>query len=309
MIYDLIIIGGGPAGVAAGVYSARKQLKTALITKSFGGQSIDSLGIENWIGDIKISGIDLANKLENHVRAYAGEFVDIKKNEWVLEIKQIEKNKFEIKTDKNSYLSKTVLIASGSSRKKILAKNADLFEHKGLTYCASCDGPFFKDKIVAVVGGGNSALEAVMQLLAYTKKVFLIHRRNEFRADPVTVENIKKDSKLEIIYNSEIVEILGNNFVTGLKYKDKNTNNETEIYVDGIFVEIGSNPASDCVKNLINLTEDGHIITDRTNQRTSVEGIWSAGDVTDVKYHQNNIAVGDAVLALEDIYSYIKSNQ
>lgn len=309
MIYDLIIIGGGPAGVAAGVYAARKQLRTALITKSFGGQSIDSLGIENWIGDIKISGIDLAIKLEKHVKAYAGDYVDIKKNEWVIEIKKIDEGKFEIITDKNSYLTKTILIASGSSRRKITAKNADIFEHKGLTYCASCDGPFFKDKIVAVVGGGNSALEAVMQLLAYTKKVFLIHRRNEFRADPVTVENIKKDPKLEIIYDSEITEIIGDSFVKGLKYFNKIYGAESSILVDGIFVEIGSNPASDFAKNLVKLTDDGHIITDRTNQRTTISGIWAAGDVTDVKYHQNNIAVGDAVLALEDIYTFIKSGK
>lgn len=321
-MYDLIIIGGGPAGVAAGVYAARKQLKTAVIAKSFGGQSIDSMGVENWIGEIKISGIDLAQKLEKHLQHYAGEFVDIKKNELVEKItenssainseekngEQISPKKtFTVKTNKGEYQTKTILIATGSSRKKLPALNADKFEHKGLTYCASCDGPFFKDKNVAVVGGGNSALESVMQLLAYTKKVYLIHRRSEFRADPVTVEAIKKDLKLEIIYDSEITEILGEKFVSGFKYKNNKTGEEKEIQIDGIFVEIGAVPATKFAEGLVEMNEEKHIKIDPWTQRTSVTGIWSAGDVTNGKYHQNNIAAGDAVRALEDIYTFIKS--
>ncbi|HMP67558.1 MAG TPA: FAD-dependent oxidoreductase [Candidatus Paceibacterota bacterium] len=318
VMYDLIIIGGGPAGVAAGVYAARKQLKTALITKNFGGQSIDSQGIENWIGEIKISGLELAKKLEDHVIHYADKFVDIKKNEFVQKIEkhfvdEVATDKkeffFTVQTNKGSYSAKTVLVTSGSARKKLPAKNADKFEHKGLTYCASCDGPFFKDKTVVVVGGGNSALESVMQLLAYTKKVFLIHRRNEFRADPVTVEVIKKNQNLEIIYDSEITEVLGEKMVNSIKYKNNKTQAESQIPIDGIFVEIGAIPSTDFVNGLVEITAENHIIIDPWTQRTTQDGIWAAGDVTNVKYHQNNIATGDAVLALEDIFTYLKSKR
>ncbi len=307
-MYDLIIIGGGPAGAAAGVYAARKQLKTLLLTKSFGGQSINSIGIENWIGEIKISGLELAKKLENHVKTYAGEFVDVKKNE---EVEKIEKkeNGFAVKTKNGSFEAKTILITSGSDRRKLSdAKNADKFEHKGLTYCATCDGPLFKNKNVAVIGGGNSAVESAMQLAAYTKKVYLIHRRDSFKADPVTVESVKKNPKIEIVLNSEVIEILGEKMVNGLVLKNTKTAEEKSLYIDGIFVEIGAEANIEFVGETIELTPEKTIKIDPWTQRTSADGIWAAGDVTNIKYHQNNIAVGDAVRAIEDIFVYIKNN-
>lgn len=308
-MFELIIIGGGPAGVAAGVYASRKQLKTLVIAESFGGQSIVSEGIENWIGEIKISGFDLAKKLENHLSGYAGNFVEIKKGERVEKITQNSDKTFTIKTNKNEYTALSVLITTGSSRRKLEAVNADKLEHKGLTYCASCDGPLFSDKDVVVVGGGNSALESAAQLLQYCKSVKLIHRREEFRADPVTLESIKKNPKLELILNAEIVEVLGENFVSGLKYKNKISGEITEIKVDGIFVEIGAIPATGFANSLIDMLPDGTIKIDPWNQRTSLEGIWSAGDCTNVLYHQNNIASGDGVKALEDIFLWIKSRK
>lgn len=308
-MYDLVIIGGGPAGVAAGVYASRKKLKTALVAESFGGQSVVSTGVENWIGEIKISGLDLAKKLEKHLEAYAGETVEIKKGLRVSKVtKDPSDNNFIISlNNEDTFKSKSVLVSTGSSRRKLEAPGADRLEHKGLTYCASCDGPLFTDQDVAVIGGGNSALEGVSQLLAYAKSVTLIHRREEFRADPITLEAVKKDPKLNIITNAVVTEVLGDQFVSGLKYKDQISGEEKELTVSGIFVEIGAVPATSFVKDLVDTTENGTIKIDPWNQRTSVDGIWAAGDCTDVLYHQNNIAAGDAVRALEDIYLWVKN--
>jgi thioredoxin reductase len=308
-MFELIIIGGGPAGVAAGVYASRKQLKTLLITDDFGGQSIVSEGIENWIGDIKISGFDLAKKMESHLMAYAGNFVTVNKKELVQSVTQNPDKTFTVKTNKGEYSALSVLVATGSSRRKIEAINADKLEHKGLTYCASCDGPLFSDQDVVVVGGGNSALESASQLLQYCKSVTLIHRREEFRADPVTLEIVKKNPKLNLILNAEITEVLGENFVTGLKYKDKISGEIKEIAVAGIFVEIGAVPTTKFVAEIVDTLEDGTIKIDPWNQRTNLEGVWAAGDCTNILYHQNNIAAGDAVRALEDIFLWIKSRK
>jgi NADH-dependent peroxiredoxin subunit F len=304
---DLIIIGGGPAGVAAGVYASRKQLKTTLITDNFGGQSIVSDGIENWIGDIKISGLDLAKKLENHLRHYAGEFVQIKTGEKVQKISQNSDKTFTIKTGANEYLTKSILIGTGSNRRKLEAVNADKLEHKGLTYCASCDGPFYSDQDVVVIGGGNSAFESAAQLLAYCKTVTLIHRREEFRADPVTIENLSKNPKFKILTNTIITEVLGEKMLSGIKIKNLKSNEEGEMAVGAVFVEIGAVPATGFAEGLIELVDGGHVKIDPWNQRTTVEGIWAAGDCTNGLYHQNNIAAGDAVKALEDIYIWLKS--
>ncbi|MFA6446367.1 MAG: FAD-dependent oxidoreductase, partial [Candidatus Paceibacterota bacterium] len=163
-IYDLAILGGGPAGAATAVYAARKRLKAVIITPSWGGQSIDSAGIENWIGTVKISGMDLAKSLENHVRAYAENIIDIKDGEHVTKVEK-DRDIFTVTTDSSTYKAKTFLVATGSHRRKLDAPGADKFEHKGLTYCATCDGPMFADQDVVVIGGGNAAFESVAQLL------------------------------------------------------------------------------------------------------------------------------------------------
>lgn len=305
-MYELIIIGGGPAGVAAGVYASRKQLKTLLITDKFGGQSIVSDGIENWIGEVKIPGLDLARKLEEHLRAYAGNFVDIKTGNFVKKVTKIDGG-FNVETTDGEFTSKTILVATGSTRRKITAIGADKFEHKGLTYCASCDGPIFRDKDVVVVGGGNSAFESAAQLLAYTKSVTLIHRREEFRADPVTVKNLSSNPKFNIITNAEITEIFGDFLVSGMKYRDNKTGEEKTLNVSGIFVEIGAIPAVDFVRDLVELDENGTVKINPWDQKTNVPGIWAAGDCTNILYHQNNIASGDGVRALEDIFVWLKS--
>ena len=306
MIYDLIIIGGGPAGVGAGVYAARKELKTLFITKDWNSQSTVSTGIENWIGTIKISGEDFAKSLENHLRAYAKEFVDIHTGESCENIERND-NLFNIKTSKGNYSAKTVLITTGSFRKKLEIKGADVFEHKGLTYCASCDGPLFRDQDVIVVGGGNAAFESASQLLAYCKSVTLINRSDKFRADPITIDTVSKNSHFKIITNAIPKEVKGDKFVKSFVYTDSSNGKDVEIPATGIFVEIGSLPTTYFAKDLVKLDQWNHIVVDPRDQRTSVEGIWSAGDCTDGLYHQNNIATGDGVKALEDIYLFLKT--
>jgi alkyl hydroperoxide reductase subunit F len=302
MTYDLIIIGGGPAGSGAAVYAARKKLKTLLVTSEWGGQSIVSEQIYNWIGSPSISGNDLALNFKKHVLANTGDSLEVIERE---RINLIEKkdSAFLIKTESGKeFTTKTILIATGSKRRKLEAKNADKLEHKGLTYCASCDGPLFDGMDVVVVGGGNAAFESASQLLAYCKSVTLINRSETFRADAVTVEKLLKNPKMSVIKNAQILEILGDKFVEGLLYKDKQTGEEKKLAVAGIFVEIGQIPNTDFVKDIVPLDEIGRIKIDAWTQKTETPGIWAAGDCTNILYHQNNIAAGDAVRALEDIY-------
>ena len=292
--YKLAIIGGGPAAVAAGVYASRKQLKTIFITESFGGQSVVSDGIENWIGTIKIPGSELAENLKNHLLAYSKDIVDVKEGERITKIEKVE-NGFSITTNKETYEAKAVLVAVGSKRRRLSAIGADQFEHKGVMYCASCDAPMFSGMDVAVVGGGNAGFESAAQLTAYAKSVTLINRRDEYRADPTTVEKVLSNPKVTAITNSEIIEIKGDNFVKSIVVKNLVSGETKEIEMQGIFVEIGAIPNTDIVKDLVELNEMGAIKIDPRTQRTSLPGIWAAGDCTDVLYHQNNIAAGDGV--------------
>jgi len=305
MTYDLAIIGGGPAGVAAGVYAARKQLKTLFLTYDFGGQSIVSAEIQNWIGTPAISGEELAKQLETHLRAYEGENLVIKTG---VKAEKIEKagSNFSVKTDDGqTYEGRTALITTGAHRRKLTVPGADTFEQKGITYCATCDGPLFAGKDVVVIGGGNAGFETALQLLAYAKSVTLIHHSAEFKADPVTVEKVLTNPKMTAVKNAESVEIKGDKFVKSLIYKDKITGAIKELATEGIFVEIGLVPTTKMVEDLVTLNPYGAAVVDPKNQRASVHGIWAAGDCTDGLYHQNNIAAGDAVKALEDIYNYL----
>jgi alkyl hydroperoxide reductase subunit F len=301
--YDLAIIGGGPAGTAAAVYAARKRLKTIFITAEWGGQSVVSEQIYNWIGTPSLSGNELAENFKKHVLENSGESLEVHEGQKVTGVVKNSDGTFNIKTAGNKeFNSKTLLIASGSGRRKITAKNADKFEHKGLTYCASCDGPLFADMDVAVIGGGNAGFETAAQLLAYCKSVTLMNRSDTFRADEITVEKVLKNPKMSAIKNADILEITGDKFVEGLIYKDKITNEEKELKVAGIFVEVGQIPNTDFLKDVVPLDKIGRIKIDAWNQKTEIPGIWAAGDCTNVLYHQNNIAAGDAVRALEDIY-------
>lgn len=305
MIYDLIILGGGPAGVSASVYAARKKLKTLFITSEFGGQSTVSEKIYNWIGSPEIGGMELADNFKKHVTANVGEDLEVKEGSKAILVSKKDDN-FIVKTDSNEeYAGKTILISTGSGRRKLIAKNADTLEHRGITYCASCDGPLFSGADVAVIGSGNAGFESAAQLLAYCNSVTLVNRSENFRADEVTVQKVLSHPRMKVIKNAEILEIKGEKFVECLIYKDKISGETKEIPVTGIFVEIGQIPNTDLVKDLVEIDEINRIKIDPWTNRTSVAGIWAAGDCTNILYHQNNIAAGDGVKALEDIYLYL----
>lgn len=300
MQYELAIIGGGPAGVSAGVYAARKKIKTIFLTTSFDNQSSVSENIQNWIGTISVAGNEFAKSLENHLRAYAGDDVTIKTGLKVLNVQKNDSG-FLIETDSGNFESKTILITTGSTRKKLEIPGADTFEHKGLTYCATCDGPLFAGQDVAVIGGGNAAFESASQLSAYCKNVTILNRSEKFRADEVTVERVLSKPNIKGILNAIPTEVKGDKFVNAFVYTDKN-GNKIELPVSAIFVEIGLIPSTDFVKDVVQRTPSGQIIVNPKTQATETPGIWAAGDCTDGLYHQNNIAAGDAVKALEDIY-------
>jgi alkyl hydroperoxide reductase subunit F len=308
-MYELIILGGGPAGAAGAVYAARKQLKTAIITNEFGGQSVVSENIYNWIGTPEISGADLGLNFKKHVLSYKGAFLDIIEGEKVIEINK-NSDTVIIKTESGkTYESKTLLIATGSGRRKLDAINADKFENKGIVYCASCDGPLFADQDVVVIGGGNAAFESAAQLLAYCKSVTMIHRRDEWRADEITVKKVFENPKFKAITNAQVTKVNGEQFVNSITYKEKISDEEKTLTTTGIFVEIGQIPNVDFAKNLVTIDTFDKIVVDPMTQMTSVPGIWAAGDCTNGKYHQNNIAAGDAVKALEDAYLWIQKNK
>lgn len=300
-IYDLIIIGGGPAGCSAAVYAARKQLRTLLILSEWGGQSTVSDDVQNWIGTPHISGANLANSLKNHVMEYKGENLEIQENE-VINISKNE-NSFIVETKSGKKESgKTILVSTGSSRRKLEIPGAEEFENKGITYCASCDGPLFSGADVVVIGGGNAGFESASQLLAYCSSVTLLSRSTP-RADEITVNKLKSNPKFKLLENVTPKEIKGDKFVNSIII-EKDGKVE-ELKVSGIFVEIGQIPKTDFAKDVLERNSFNQIIVDPRNQRTKTLGIWSAGDCTDGLYHQNNIASGDAVKALEDIYLYL----
>lgn len=311
-MYDIIIIGGGPAGCAAAVYTARKQLKTLLIAESFGGQSIVSDDIQNWIGEPHISGFDLAEKLEKHVRAFP-DMVEIKSGIKAAKVEAVncagdtKVCDFKVTDEKGeSYVSKAVILAAGARRRKLGIPGEDTFNGKGVAYCSTCDAPLFRDKKVAVVGGGNAGLEAVQDLLAYASEIYLLEFGTVLKGDVITQQEIKKSSKLkEIIFNAQTVEVMGDKFMTALKYKDRMTGEEKVLEVSGLFVEIGSVPNSEMVKGLVDLDKFGQVVIDSKHASTSHPGIFAAGDITDDPYKQNNISAGDAVKAALAAYNYL----
>lgn len=308
MTYDLIILGGGPAGCAAAVYSARKELKTAMITVSFGGQSIDSPLIFNWIGTKEISGYDLAKDLENHVRANAGKFLEVFDGEKIAELKK-DGEFWKIKTESGKeFESKSVLVTTGGSRKKLEVPGAEEFEGRGIVYCASCDGPLYSGKDVVVIGGGNAGFESAAQVLAYAKSVTLLSR-GDFKADAITVEAVLKDPKMKAMKNTIPTFVKGEKLVTELGIKNTETGEETSLPVQGIFVEIGNIPNTKFIVDNIDKDEWGRINVDPKTGRSSEDGLWAAGDCTNTLFHQNNIAAGEGVRALEDIYLWLKTKK
>ncbi|MEI6494717.1 MAG: FAD-dependent oxidoreductase [bacterium] len=304
-MFDLIIIGGGPAGVAAGVYAARKKLKTLLLTDSIGGQSVVSATIENWIGSKSIAGADLAKSLANHILSYESETVVIKKGVKVAKADKQSDHFIITDSQGDTYEGKTVLVATGADRRKLTVPGSAEFEQKGITYCASCDGPLFSDHDVVVIGGGNAGFESASQLLAYCESVTVLEYLPDFKAEKITVEKLKQNPKFKACTNVELLEVRGDKFVNSVVYKNRTTGEVTTLPTTGVFVEIGFVASSPFISHLVKTNPFGAIEIDPWTGKTSQEGIWAAGDCTNIIYHQNNIAVGEAIKATEDIYNYL----
>ena len=305
-MYDLVIIGGGPGGVAAGVYAARKKIKTVLIAESFGGQSLVSADVQNWIGTKSVSGFDLGKMLEEHLRVQGG--LDIVDGDLVEEVSRAGEN-FKVRTKNGKiFETKYLLVASGSRRRKLGIPGEKEFDGKGVFYCSTCDAPLMGEKTVAVIGSGNAGLEAALDLIPYAKKIYLIERSGEIKGDPITFEKIKASGKVEVILGAETQEITGKDFASGLTYKDTRTGGKKELALDGIFVEIGAIPNSDFLDGLVELNTFKEIVVDHKTQQASSPGIWAVGDVSDVLYKQNNISAGDAIKAILNIYEKLSKH-
>lgn len=305
-MYDLIIVGGGPAAIAAGIYAGRKKINTVLITDTFGGQSVVSAEIQNFIGISSVSGFDLADKMEKQLRAH--DAVLIHDGDLVVSVSASDEKSglFSVLTKNgDKFESKTLLIAAGSKRRKLNIPGEKEYDGKGVAYCSTCDAPLFNGKKVIVVGGGNAGLESVVDLIPYASEIFLFHRGDFLKGDPVTIDRVQKEKKVNIFLNTELIEIKGDSVVRNAKYKNIKTGEEKEMPIDGVFVEIGWIPNSDIVNGLVEVNKMNEIIIDHKTQRTSREGIWAAGDVSDVSYKQNNISIGDGIKAILNIYEYL----
>lgn len=297
MLHDLIIIGAGPAGITAAVYAARKKMDFLVISKDIGGQTIWSADIENYTGFQFITGTDLVEKFTEHLKLYN---VDLKHPEETVSVTKTG-NIINIKTDKGEYTSKTLIIASGRMPRKLGVQGEDDYIGKGVAYCATCDAPLFSGKAVAVIGGGNSALDAVLQLVNIASKVYLIDISKVCRADPVMLEKAKKSEKVIIYNNTEIKMIKGEKFVSGLLII--HDGKELELEVNGIFIEIGSIPASDFIDDIEKNKAKEIKVNCQTG--TNIPGIFTAGDVTDVYAKQIIIACGEGAKAALASFEYI----
>ncbi len=306
-VYDIAIIGGGPGGVASGVYAARKKMRAVLITDRFGGQSTVSATVENWIGEISIKGTELAKKLEAHVRAQEG--LEIVQPARATQLTKNDDETFTVTVDDGAaqYTARTVLLVSGGRHRHLDVPGEEKFKGRGVVYCSTCDAPMFRDKDVAVIGTGNSGLEAVEDLLPYARHITLVSNNDRITGDAVTFDRIMQSGIVDVLYNALTTEIVGDVLVSALRYKDAITGEEKECAVQGVFVEIGVVPNTELVKDLVDLTPYGHVVVDPRTGATSVPGLYAAGDVTDKPYRQNNIAAGDAIVATLAAYDLIKA--
>lgn len=300
-IYDLVIIGAGPAGITAAVYAARKKMDSLVVTKDIGGQASLSGDIQNYTGYQFITGPELAIKFEEHMRKFN---FDIKENEEVKELIS-EKGAFLVKTDKDNYQAKTVIVASGKRSRELGVTGEREFRNKGLTYCATCDGPLFAERDVAVIGGGNSALDAVLQLTKIANKIYVINITDNLTGDGIMQEKIRADNKVSIFNNSRVKEILGDSFVQTIKIEEDKE--EKVLDVQGIFVEIGLIPNSDFAPSL-EKNERKEIIVNQQNE-TNIPGIFAAGDVTNVPEKQIIIAAGEGAKAVLSTFRYLSTRK
>ena len=299
----MIIVGGGPAAISAGIYAVRKELKTLLIAQDWGGQLNWTNLIENYPGFESITGPELVKKLVAHLKKYQGEDLEIRERS---EIKKIEAEKeqlVKVEADK-VYQAKALILATGRNYKKLGIPGEKEFSSKGVSYCVTCDGPIFKDKKVAVIGGGNAGLEAALDLLDYASKIYLLEFLPQLTADEYLQKMVRKNSKINILTNVAVQEIKGEQFVNGLVYQERDSQKEKEITLEGVFVGIGTRANSSPVKNVVELNQEGEVKIDEKN-RTSVRNIFAAGDVTDVSHKQIVVAAGEGVKAALNVYQYL----
>ena len=298
----MIIIGGGPAGVSAGIYAARQKLNTLLIAKTFGGQMArKAVDIENYPGFEKISGLELIQKFEKHLRKNKIEI----ERDLAGKVQKIDGG-FSVSTkSRKQFQAKAVIITSGADPRPLEVPGEKEFIGKGVSYCTACDGPLFSDKDVAVVGGGNSGFEAALALKNYAKKVYILEFSSEIKADEAN-QKLAEKSGVEIIANAALKEIRGEKFVSSLVYKDRKSEKLITLKVQGVFVEIGSQPATSFVKDLVEFSERDEIIVDPKTNMTKTPGLFSAGDVTDVRYKQIIIAAGEGAKAALSAYEYLQ---
>lgn len=296
-MYDIIIIGAGPAGLSAAIYARRSGKRVLVLEeKTYGGQIVNTPNIENYPGIAHISGFEFATNLYNQAKDFGAEF----KFEKAVGIEDREDSKL-VKTPKDEYEAKAVIIATGAKNRKLGIDNEDSLVGKGISYCATCDGMFFRDKNVAVNGGGNTAVEDAMFLSNYCNKVYIIHRRDEFRADDKDVERLKEKDNVELVLDSTVSEILsdtdeaGNEHVSGVKVKNKNTGDERVLDVNGLFIAIGQVPDNEDFKDIVEL-ENGYVKA-LEDCKTDTQGIYVAGDCRTKSVRQLATAAADGAIA------------
>lgn len=301
MIYDVIIIGSGPAGMTAGIYAVRREMKTLIIGRELGGQLIWASEIENYPGFENIKSFELITRMKNQAVNAGVLFHDD-------EVKQIEKGEnglFTLFTNKESFETKTVIIAMGLSPRRLAVPGEVEFNGRGVSYCANCDGPFYKNKTVAVIGGGNSALDAAEVMSKIASKVYLVHRNDDFRAFETLIEEVKARPNIELVMSADVKSINGGEKVDKIIVLDKTTNTEKEILLDGVFIEIGRIASTDLVGDLVDRDEKNQIIA-KTNMETKTPGLFAAGDVVSCEFKQITIANGQATIAALSAYQYIQ---
>jgi thioredoxin-disulfide reductase len=275
---DLIIIGGGPAGCSAGIYAARKKLDTLLIAKDFTGQVSISSWVENYPGFKRVTGIELSKAFVEHLKSFD---IDINSFEKVVDIKRQE-NSFLVVTDEGEYESKAVIVATGGMPKKLDIENEEKFMGRGISYCVTCDSNVCRGKDVAVVGGGNSGVEAALELTRFAKKVYLLEALDELTADQILIDEVMNMDSVEVITSASIQGFEGDENLKSVEYIDLKNNKERSLSVDGCFIEIGSIPNTEFLNGVVDLNELGEVVVNPRTFETSVEGIYAAGDVVDL---------------------------
>ncbi len=305
--YDVCVVGGGPAGMTAALYLARYNMKVALIFSKLGGAMADAHAIENYPGFKRISGMELAERMLEQVSLYSNvevimdEVVDARK----------EEDGFVLKTHDKEFRCKAVVLALGMQRRKLNVKNEEKFLGRGVSYCATCDGMFFKDKVVGVVGGGDAAFDAVLFLSNIAKKVYLIHRRQEFRAEEIKVEAARKLENVEFLLDSVVVELDGKDKLERVRIRNVKSNEERWIELDGLFIEIGSMPSAVLAQKLGVELDDKGFIKVNEDMSTNVEGVFAAGDITSASANVRQVAtaVGEGAIAGVSAYLYVKKKR